>query len=241
MNRTLLRLTALLVAASALVVLQPLGAQETTHISRTIHVSGEYKTTVTADMAVLTLSVNKQAVSPLAAQEAVTGAADKIITAMLSAGIERKNIATSAFTLYAIYNDEEGKRNEILGYNSTSTVTVTIYDTDQVGALIQSGMEAGANEIQSLSYQKRDAQAMEIELYQKAVLNAMEKATALAQTLGMKLGKAIIVEEQSFSAQSQDERVFFTKAMAAPSSAEEAFAPGSIQMSAVVRIVFELE
>jgi len=241
MNRTLLRLTLLFVAASTLIVLQPLGAQETTQVSRTIHVSGEYRTTVAADMAVLTLSVTKQAVSPREAQEAVTGAADKIITSMLAAGIERKNIATSAFTIYAIYNDEEGKRNEILGYNSTSTVTVTIYDTAQVGALIQSGMEAGATEIQSLNYQKRDAASMEIEMYQKAVLNAMEKAAALAQVLGMKLGKAVIVEEQSFSAQAQDERVFMTKAMAAPSSAEEAFAPGSIQMSAAVRIVFELE
>lgn len=241
MNQKMLRAATVFAAIATLIVLAPLGAQSTEQLTRTIHVTGEYRTTIEADMAVLTLSVIRQATTPLKVQKEVTNAADKVIKALLSAGIERKNIATSAFNIYAIYNDDEDKRNEVVGYGSTSTVTVTINDTAMVGALIEAGMQSGATEIQSLSYQKRDAASLEIEMYQKAVLNAMEKAAALAQTLGMKLGKAITVEEQSFSAQSQDERVFFAKAMSAAAPAEEAFAPGSIQMSAAVRIVFELE
>lgn len=223
------------------VALAPLSAQSSTSYDRTIRVSGSYQNTVIADMAVLTLSVTKQAATPLMVQNAVTNSADKIVRALLSLGIERKDIATSAFSLSAIYNDEEGKQNEIVGYRSTSTITTTIYDTSKVSAVVQTGMEAGANGIESLNYQKKDAEAMEIEMYQKAVLNAMDKAQAMAQTLGATLGKPVTVEEQSFSARGQNEPVYFMKAMAGPSAPEDAFAPGSLQVSASVRIVFELQ
>ncbi|HOV94758.1 MAG TPA: SIMPL domain-containing protein [Spirochaetales bacterium] len=239
-NRRFFKLI-LFAVLGAFVALAPLSAQSLTPYERTIRVSGTYQTTVIADMAVLTLSVTKQAATPLMVQKAVTNSADKIVKALLSLGIERKDIATSAFSLSAIYNDQEGKQNEIVGYRSTSTITTTLYDTSKVSLVVQTGMEAGATEIESLNYQKKDAQAMEIEMYQKAVLNAMDKAAAMAQTLGATLGKAVTVEEQSFSSRGQNEPVYLMKAMAGPSAPEEAFAPGSLQVSASVRIVFELE
>ena len=55
------------------------------------------------------------------------------------------------------------------------------------------------------------------------------------------LGKPVTVEEQSFSARGQNEPVYIMKAMAGPSAPEDAFAPGSLQVSASVRIVFELQ
>ena len=61
----------------------------------------------------------------------------------------------------------------------------------------------------------------------------------MAETLGRKLGKAIGVEEQGYSLRAPDTRLYMAKAMGA--SSQEAFAPGSVEVSASVSIVFEME
>lgn len=229
-----------LLAAIVMFALVCIAAQAQTPADiRTIRVSGEASMTVEADMAVLTLGVVQQGKTPLLVQQAVTASADKIISSLTALGIEKKKISTSNFSIYPVYDDRQGKQNEIIAYRATNSITVSLDDTSLVARSVEAAINAGANEIQGLQYKKRDEESLRLEVLKNAVRNAMDKAGAIAETLGQELGKAVTVEEQAYSMRTPDTRVFLAKAMAAAPA--EAFAPGSIEVSASVTAVFEME
>ena len=205
----------------------------------TIRVSGDAKSTVDADMAVLSLGIVQQAKTPLAVREAVTAAADKVITSLLALGVEKKQIRTSNFSIYPQYDERPGKQNLITGYKGEAIITLTLDDTALVAQAVETSVGSGANEIRSLDYRKKNEDALRVEMLKQAIANAMDKAAAMAETLGRKLGKAISVEEQGYSMRAPDTRTFLAKSMSV--GAQEAFSPGSIEVSASVSVVFEME
>jgi len=206
----------------------------------TVRVSGEATTTVDADMAVLSLGIVQQAKTPLAVRDAVTVAADRLITSLVVLGIEKKQIRTSNFSIYPVYDERPGKQNLIIGYKADTSVTLTLEDTSLVAQAVETAIGAGANEIRGLNYRKKNEDQLRIETLKLAVANAAAKAEAMAVTLGRKLGKAILAEEQGYSMNAPDTRLYLSKSMAA-APAPEAFSPGSIEVRASVSVTFALE
>jgi len=205
----------------------------------TIRVSGEAKSTIEADMAVLSLGIVQQAKTPFAVREAVTAAADKVVTSLLALGVEKKQIRTSNFSIYPQYDERPGKQNIITGYKGEAIITVSLDDTALVAQAVETAVASGANEIRGLDYRKKNEDALRVEMLRQAVANAMDKAAAMAETLGRKLGKAITVEEQGYSMRAPDTRAFLAKWMSV--GAQEAFSPGSIEVNASIVVVFEME
>jgi len=119
------------------------------------------------------------------------------------------------------------------------SITVTLDDTALAAEAVEAAMGAGANEIRSLDYRKKNEDSLRVETLTLAVANASAKARAMAEALGRKLGKAISVEEQGYSMRAPDSRLYMAKAAGAGS--QEAFAPGSIEVSASVLVVFGME
>ncbi|PKL06302.1 MAG: hypothetical protein CVV53_04980 [Spirochaetae bacterium HGW-Spirochaetae-9] len=218
------------------------GAQttpQTVSLLPTISVTGQATVSIEADMATLNLAIIQQAKTPLATREAVTSAADKVIVAIQALGIEKKHIRTGTFSIYPVYDERPGKQNLITGYRGETGISVILEDTALVAGTVDTAVNAGANEIRSLNYGKKDEESLRFATLQQAVANAMKKAAAMAETLGRKLGKALTVEEEGFSLRAPDTRTYMAKAMVA--SSQEAFAPGSMEMSASVLVVFEME
>ena len=205
----------------------------------TIRVSGDAKSTVEADIAVLSLGIVQQAKTSLAVREAVTAAADKVVTSLLAIGVEKKQIRTSNFSIYPQYDERPGKQNIITGYKGEAIITLSLDDTALVAQAVETSVGSGANEIRSLDYRKKNEDALRVDMLKQAVANAMDKAAAMAETLGRKLGKAISVEEQGYSMRAPDTRALMAKSMSV--GAQEAFSPGSIEVSASVVVVFEME
>jgi len=205
----------------------------------TIKVSGEATMTVEADMAVLSLGIVQLAKTPLAVRQAVTAAADKVISSLVALGIGKKQIRTSTFSIYPVHDERPNKQNEIVGYRADTNITLTLEDTSLVAQAVETAMGAGANEIRGLNYRKKNEDVLRIETLRLAVANAAAKAGAMAETLGRKLGKAILAEEQGYSMRAPDTRQYLAKSMAA--AAPEAFSPGSIEVIASVSVTFEME
>lgn len=214
------------------------GQQATPQVP-TVRVSGEATTRVDADMAVLSLGIVQRAKTPLAVREAVTAAADKVIGSLVAMGVEKKQIRTSNFSIQPVYDERLGKQSLIVGYRADASITVTLEDTALVAEAVETAVGAGANEIRSLDYRKKNEDALRIETLKIAVANAAGKAAAMAGVLGRKLGKAITVEEQGYSMRAPDTRLYMAKAAGANS--QEAFSPGSIEVSASVSVTFEME
>ena len=204
-----------------------------------IRVSGQATASVEADIATLNLAIIQQAKTPAGVREALTTAADKVVSAIQALGIEKKLIRTGTFSIYPIYDERPGKQNIVTGYRGETGITVTLEDTALVAGTVDATVNAGANEIRSLNYGKKDEESLRVATLREAVANAMRKAAAIAETLGRKLGKAVSVDEEGYSLRAPDTRAYMAKAMVA--SSQEAFSPGSIEVSASVSVVFEME
>ncbi|HWR10824.1 MAG TPA: SIMPL domain-containing protein [Rectinemataceae bacterium] len=214
-------------------------APQTLPQTPTVRVTGEATASVEADMALLNLAIVQQAKTSLAAREAVMASADKVISSLLALGIDKKMIRTSNFRISPVYDERPAKQNLIIGYKGETGVTVTLEDTELVAQAVETAVNAGANEIRGLDYRKKNEDILRVETLRKAVANAAQKAQAMAETLGRRLGKAISVEEQGYSMRAPDSRLYLAKSMGAGS--QEAFSPGSVEVNASVSIVFEME
>ncbi len=228
------------VAGAAAQPAQP--AQANAQPAPFVRVTGETTATVDADLAILSLGMVQQAKTTLAAREAVTAIADKAISAVAALGVDRKDIRTSGFSITPVYDERPGKQNQIVGYRADCSITVRLEDTGLVAEAIDAATSAGANEVRNLDYRKKNEDELRIETLKRAVANAAAKASAIAATLGRTLGPAISVEEQGYSLRAPDSRLFLAKAAmgSVAASPREAFAPGSIEVSASVAAVFEL-
>lgn len=230
--------TALLAVLILLAAVAALPAQDVQEKNKTIRVTGEATMTVDSDMAVLTLAVVQQAKTTVLVQQSAAQAADRVISALKALGIDQGKIRTSGFSINPVRDDRQGKQNEIIGYKASNYITVTIEDTSLVAQAVDAAIQAGANEVQSMQYRKRDEASLRMEILGKAAENARAKALALAEALGLKLGKALAVEEQGFYMQTPDTRMYSAKGLGGAELANS-FSPGSIDIKATVAVVFE--
>lgn len=205
----------------------------------TIRVAGEATLAVDADMAVVRLGIVQQAKTPSAASQAVMGIADKTINALVALGVDKKLISTGYFGIYPVYDDRPGKQNDIAGYRADTTVTLTIKDVSLVGQAVETSLSSGVTEIRGVSYGKKDEETLKNEVLRLSISNALRKAEVIAGALGRKLGSALSVDEQGFSMNAPETRMYMAKAMGA--GAADAFAPGSIEVRASVSILFSME
>lgn len=230
--------TALLACIAALVMIAAGGAAVSAQPAQTIRVVGEASMSVDADIAVLVLGVLQQGKTPTLAQQAVSMASDRILASITALGIDRKKMRTGNFSMYAVYDDKPGKQNEIIGYRAETSITVTIEDLKQVALVMERALFAGANQIQNLQFQKKNEEALRLQLLKEAAENAARKAQAIANGLGLSILKPVSVEEQSYSMRAPNRDMYMTKAAAG--SGQDPFAAGSIELTASVSALFEV-
>jgi uncharacterized protein YggE len=205
----------------------------------TVRVTGEAVKSVDADMAVIRFGIVQQAKTPAAASQAVMAAADKTINSLVALGIEKKLMNTGYFGIYPVYDDRPNKQNDIVGYRADTTLTITVKEVSLVGQAVEASLGAGVTEVRGVNYGKKDEETLKNEVLRLAVANALRKAEVIAGALGRKLGSALTVDEQGYSMNAPETRLYMAKAMGA--GAPDAFAPGSIEVRASVSILFSME
>jgi uncharacterized protein YggE len=80
-------------------------------------------------------------------------------------------------------------------YRVNNTVSVTIRDLDNTGAVLDSAIEAGANNIYGITFSLDDPSQVESEAREKAVANAEAKAQELAELNDLQVGDVLSVSE----------------------------------------------
>jgi uncharacterized protein YggE len=171
-------------------------AQTGTTISRNITVVGEGKVRVQPDIAQATIGVEvvnsdvKQASSDAAA------AMEAILTALKAQGVADNDIQTSYYNIWVErpYNPDGSQSTEAI-YHVSNTVQVTIRDLSKVTTTLGAAIEAGANTINSVTFNVADPSELEAQARQEAVDNAKATAEELATLNGVTLGEVISVSE----------------------------------------------
>ena len=167
-----------------------------------------------------------------------------MIEALKAQGIEESSIQTASFGLNPVYDWDSGKT--VTGYEMSSRVTVRDIPIDNAGTVLKAVVEAGANQIDSVSYLCSTFDEKYQEALKMAIESAKIKAQAMAEAGGCQLGAVININELS-----SDQQPRYTKASNLMMEAEEAglaadtgsidVMGGEIEIEANVNVDFSIQ
>lgn len=170
----------------------------------TVSTSGTATTRVQPDKFSVTVGVETDGTTAQEAADKNSELIAKVIAALRDLGIADADISTSSYSVYPVYGSRPAADacimiyptppeclpgTEITGYRASNTVTVTL-DTDgdiEVGQVIDTAIEAGANTVQGAYFFLSQERQMEVQegLISQAIENARQRAVVAAGAVGM--------------------------------------------------------
>lgn len=160
----------------------PLTRQNVDDVDRFMTVYGEGFVSVEPNVARVTVGVVTQNVELTAAQQSNAEIVERVIQAVLGAGVSRENIQTSDYSIRPQYDYVDGVQ-QFRGYEVIHMMRVTIDDIPTVGAVIDAAVEAGANRVQGVNFSvQNESDYVQLAL-NRALEDAVRKARGLAQTM----------------------------------------------------------
>jgi uncharacterized protein YggE len=162
---------------------------------RIISVTGTAEVAVTPDEVTLTLGVDSRDKELALAKKNNDERVKKLLALAHSAGVDAKNIQTSALTIEPEYSDE--KIPKFLAYEMSQVVTITLTDRSKYEDLMTSALNTGVNRVLGIRFFVAEPRKYREEARLKAVRAAREKATAMAAELGQTIGKPWEVTEDT--------------------------------------------
>ena len=199
---------------------------------RTIVVTGDGSVDATPDRATVALSVIVQRPTAQEAQQQSAATMAQVVRAIVAAGIPQTASRTTTVSLYPQHRPDSGGTGPIIGYQSMNRVLVTVDDISRVGAVIDAGVGAGANGVDSVNWTLRDATAYRAQAVRLAVQNAQATANAIAGAAGVGGLRLIRIEQVGVVT---GPRPGFAVMQAAPATP---VLPGTMPVTAEVRAVF---
>ena len=164
-------------------------------LPNTITVIGEGTGSGAPDIAKVNLGVQVSDTDVNAATQKAADDMEAVLAALTAQGVAPEDIHTSYYNLYVERPfNPEGTATEPI-YQVSNTVEVTIRDLEQVTTILGAAIEAGANNINSVTFDVTDPAPLHSEARQQAIEDAKATAEELAQLNGVTLGDVSSVSE----------------------------------------------
>jgi uncharacterized protein YggE len=215
---------------------------------RYVTVAGHGKVSAIPDTAWVSGGVHTQAKT---ATEALNNNNNNLMEAVIkvlkNANIKTKNIQTSGFNVYPIYDQSKGsgqrkpKSPRITGYRVSNSVTIKIIDTDKLGKLLDKLVSSGSNQISGIRFGFNDSRELLDEARKLAITDAEKKAKLYARTAGIDVGNIISISESGARLPQPVNR--FTEMRQAKIMSDAGTVPvvnGEQDISASINVVYEL-
>lgn len=169
---------------------------------RRVVVSAEGSAEAVPDMAVVTLTVNREAETAGAAVDATSKAMAQVLEAMRRLDVEDRDLQTSNFSIQPRYTRPRpgagpAQPPELVGYTVRNSLTVRLRDIGRVGELLDTAVSLGVNEGGNIRFANQDTDPLLARARERAVAAAMAKAAVLAQSAGVSLGEVLEISERS--------------------------------------------
>jgi len=225
-----------------ILIANPALAQTERYEKSTLEVTGKGKIKIKPDIAYLTLSVETNAKK---ASDAVRENAERMKSVLdqLKSQIGKQDkITTTGYQVSPIYEyNESTRRSELTGYRASNQAVVETKNLDELGKLIDSATQVGANRIESLSFDTDKREDYRRQALVKAVEDAKATAETIANAGGVKIVKILRISP-SYEVPVPVYREFGVTAKAIQAEAAPTpIEPGELTVSATVSIVFEIE
>lgn len=185
----------MLVLVAGIVVVSILRDRIVNQQQWTVSVVGRGEVTYTPDTAKVTIGVQVEKVfSAEAALKQLNQTVDKVIGAVVASGIDKADIQTQSYNLYPQYNYVESA-SQLAGYGANQQLVVTVKnlspEANVVGKVIGAATQAGANQVNSITFESSNIEQYKQEARLKAIADAKNKAGELSQAADVKLGKIV--------------------------------------------------
>ena len=232
----------LLVSALVLALVLTACGPSTSTAARTLTVTGNGTIYLTPDTAYIYIGVHTDDADLATAVSKNNTQAQALVDALKKAGVTGADIQTSNFSVYTNPNGGIDKMTGQAITNSTyysvdNTVYVTARDLTHLGSLLNAAVGAGANSINSITFDVADKTAAQAQARQKAMDNAASLAGELAQTAKVSLGT---IQTISYSDNTYSAYYGMGGGGASTPNASVPIQPGQTQVSVSVSVTYAI-
>ncbi len=212
---------------------------------RIIRVYGEAELSAPPDQVVIVLGVETKGKTAQAAVEENARLMEQVLQALLGTGLKKEQLKTGNYHLYSyreywepvrpldpLQPQVEPEYRDL--YRAYNELSVTLENLDATGATIDTAVKAGANQVQSVRFERKNAEGLKLQGLKAATAQAEAKGRAIADSAGIKI-KGIKSLQEEFSSYTP----FRTKLMqdAVIQEVHTPIIPGDINVQA--RVVVE--
>jgi hypothetical protein len=218
-------------------------AQTVQGTPRTLSVNGTGQVSLAPDIAYVTIGVHTQNVDAQEAVDLNSAQTDALMAALIDFGVAAGDIQTTNFNIYSFEDyalpvDPESQKPPLV-YSVDNSVFVTIRDTDSLGDLLSTAVDAGANNIWGIQFDVTDKSEAISQAREAAVVAARAQAEELAGLAEVELGEIVSISSYGGFP------IPYAQGIGGGGMAEAAatvpVSPGLLTISIDVSIVFEIQ
>ena len=204
-----------------------------------INVSGEGKVKVAPDQALISISIETKGTKAEEVKRENDKKMDAILKFIKKSNIAPEDFQTQRISLNPNYDYEKKKYN----YIATQSVQILLKDLSKYDTLMEGLVNEGINRIDNVEFKSSKMLQLQSDARKLAIKEAKAKAEDFVSVLGQKVGKAIVISDNSQSYIPQP-RMYAMKSMSmdkAESAPRETLAIGEIEIIANVSVSFVLD
>lgn len=153
-----------------------------------IKVTGEGIISIRPDQAEITLGVSTEDANLSKALEINANKIGAIIQTLYNLGMKENEIQTSHYSISPQYDYIDGKQT-FRNYRVEHLLHLTVKDIQKVGMIVDGAVTSGANEISAIQFSSSQYHHYYEQALSKAVINAIQKANTIAQTIKVQLSQ----------------------------------------------------
>lgn len=203
---------------------------------RTLSMSGHGEVRTAPDVATVNAGVTTNAPTAAGALAANSSRMNTVFAALKKMGVAEKNIQTVGFSVSPQYtNGDNNAPRRLTGYQVSNDVSVRLDDVARVGAALDALVNAGANQMNGISFDIGTPGPLLEKARADAIADARSRAQTYAKAAGVTLGAIISISEGGGS---EPPRPMYR--MMAMASAPTPVAAGQQSVTADVSVVWEI-
>jgi len=201
-----------------------------------INVSGEGKIKVAPDQVLITISLESKGIKADDVKRENDKKIDAILKFIKKSSVAKEDFQTQRVSLNPNYDYAKKKYN----YVATQTIQILLKELSKYDDLMEGLINEGVNKIDNVDFKSSKMLELQSAARKLAIKDAKSKAEDFVSVLGQKVGKAIVITDNSQNYNPQP--VYAMKNMAMDESASrETLAAGEIEILANVSVSFLLE
>jgi uncharacterized protein len=204
-----------------------------------LDISATGEVTRVPDVAIISAGVQTLQPTATGAIEENAGKMERVRAALKRAGIEDRDIQTSAINLNPEYQYDQNRPPRLTGYRATNTVNVKFRDLKRTGTILDALVAEGANQINGPNLTIDKPETALDEARTKALANGRARADLYAKALGMRVVRLLSVSEGGGYAVPPPMPVMMAER--SMDAAQTKIDPGTQQLQVSVSMSFELQ